>query len=140
MTAFYKPCSMTNRQSICSLLPGILALAALSAAARAHHAGIAYDHERQIAVAGTVKTFKWTNPHTWITVTVPNGQGGSDDWELEGTTVNTLVRAGWTTKTLRPGMKVKMLVSPRKDGTIGGEWNKVISIDGVPFKPPVLNR
>lgn len=106
----------------------------------AHHAGIAYDHEKQITVTGIVKTFQWTNPHTWITVTVPNGKGGSDDWELEGTTVNTLVRAGWTKQTLQPGMKLKVLVSPRKDGTVGGEWNKVIAIDDVPFKPPVLDR
>ena len=120
----------------------ILALAVLAALAagtvsQAHHAGTAYDHGNQVVVAGTVKTFTWTNPHTWINVLVPDGKGGEELWELEGTSVNTLVRAGWNTKTLQPGMKVRILVSPRKDGKLGGEWAKVISIDGAPFAPPV---
>lgn len=124
----------------CSLrvLIASFCIGALPLWAAAHHAGVAYDHENQVTVSGVVKQFKWANPHTWIIVTVPDGNGGTDDWELEGTTVNTLVRAGWTIKTLQPGMKVKILISPRKDGSIGGEWNKVISIDGAPFKPPVL--
>ena len=103
----------------------------------AHHSGVAYDHGNSVTVSGTVKEFQWTNPHTWIVVMVPDGKGGEERWDLEGTTVNTLVRAGWTVKTLRPGMQVKILVSPRKDGTPGGEWNRVLAINGVPFAPPV---
>jgi hypothetical protein len=107
---------------------------------QSHHAGVAYDHNSMVAVAGTVKEFQWTNPHTWIIVNVPDGKGGVEEWSLEGTSINTLVRAGWTVKTLQPGMKVKVLVSPRRDGTPGGEWNKVISINDVPFVPPVAQQ
>lgn len=110
---------------------------ALSPCTQAHHAGIAYDHGNQVTVTGTVKELQWTNPHTWIIVMVPDGKGGEEKWDLEGTSINTLVRAGWTIKTLQSGMKVKILVSPRKDGTPGGEWNKVIAINDVAFAPPV---
>lgn len=113
---------------------------AFSTPLAAHHAATAYDHVNQVTVTGTVKKFTWTNPHTWISVVVPDGRGGNDVWELEGTNVNTLVRAGWTIKTLQAGMKVKILVSPRKDGQLGGEWSRVIAIDDVPFLPPVLRR
>ncbi len=104
---------------------------------QAHHAGIAYDHGNSVTVTGTVKELQWTNPHTWIIVMVPDGKGGEEKWDLEGTSINTLIRAGWTIKTVQPGMKVKLLVSPRKDGTPGGEFNKLISINDVPFTPPV---
>ncbi|MGC3980038.1 MAG: DUF6152 family protein [Steroidobacteraceae bacterium] len=115
----------------------LCAVLACSAGAYAHHAGIAYDHGNQLTVTGTVKEFQWTNPHTWIIVMVPDGNGGEEKWDLEGTSINTLVRSGWTIKTLQAGMKVKILVSPRKDGTPGGEFNKIIAINDVPFTPPV---
>jgi hypothetical protein len=124
-----------RHRSNCLALAGLSLLA--TSIANAHHAGVAYDHANQVTVAGTVKEFQWTNPHTWIIVMVPDGNGGEEQWPLEGTSINTLVRAGWTVKTLQPGMKVKILVSPRKDSTPGGEWNKVISINDVPFTPPV---
>lgn len=123
--------------SLRTSIQGTIAALLLGAATltQAHHAGIAYDHGNPITVTGTVKTFNWTNPHTWIIVMVPNEQGGADQWDMEGTSVNTLVRSGWTIKTLQPGMKIKMLISPRKDGTPGGEWSKVIAINDVPFNP-----
>jgi hypothetical protein len=117
-----------------------LTLLAASPDSSAHHAGIAYDHGNQVVLSGTVKEFQWTNPHTWIMVMVPDGKGAEEQWPLEGTSINTLVRAGWTIKTLQAGMKVKILVSPRKDGTPGGEWNKVIAINEVPFTPPVAQQ
>lgn len=115
----------------------VSALLGLSPCVNAHHAGVAYDHGNPVTVMGTVKEFQWTNPHTWIIVMVPDGKGGEEQWDLEGTSINTLVRAGWTIKTLQPGMKIKILVSTRKDGTAGGEWNKLITINDVAFTPPV---
>jgi hypothetical protein len=109
-------------------------------AASAHHAGVAYDHGNMVTVSGTVKEFRWSNPHTWISVMVPGGKGGEERWDVEGTTINALIRAGWTSKTLQPGMKVKILVSPRKDSAPGGEWNKIISINEVPFLAPVERK
>jgi len=106
----------------------------------AHHANTTYDHGNLITVGGTVQDFHWSNPHTWIDVMVPLGNGEEQLWKLEGTNVNTLIRAGWTKETLQPGMQVKILVSPRKDGEPVGEWNKVISINGVPFNPPVTEQ
>jgi hypothetical protein len=81
-----------------------------------------------------VKEFKYTNPHTWIYLMVPDGKGGEQEWDLEGGSVNMVVRQGWTKNTLKAGMKVKLRIAPRKDGAPGGEWLSVIEVDGKPLE------
>jgi hypothetical protein len=110
-----------------------LLLAGVAGAAWAHHSVARFDREHQIAVEGTVKEFRWGNPHTWLVIMVPNDKGGMDEWEMEGGAVNGLVRQGWTKTTLSPGQKVRVVVSPMKDGSIGGEWMRVLKRDGVPL-------
>lgn len=104
------------------------------AVASAHHSVASFDRANPEAVTGIVKDFKWTNPHSWITLMVPDGKGGQEEWDLEGGSVNMLARSGWTTKTLLPGMKVKLMVAPRKDGKIGGEWLRVLALNDEPFE------
>jgi hypothetical protein len=117
-------------------LISVITVLLMSAAASAHHSVAAFDRDNPITVAGTVKEFRWTNPHTWIHLAVPDGNGGEEDWGMEGGAVNMVVRQGWTTDTLKPGMKVKLLVAPRRDGKIGGEWLRLLEIDGKPFESP----
>ena len=51
-----------------------LALAALLSGmpclAPAHHSFAMFDRERSILISGVVREFQWTNPHTWIQVTI----------------------------------------------------------------------
>jgi len=115
-------------------LAGTAALAAgLASSAAAHHSVARFDRSNPIAVTGTVKQFIWSNPHTWIYVMVPNGKGGTDEWDLEGPAVNGLARGGWKIDTLKPGMKVRLKVSPRRDGQIGGEFTSVLQLNDKPF-------
>ena len=110
-----------------------LSVGLMCTGAWAHHSVAAYDQSKVVALAGTVKEFKYTNPHSWITVSVPDGKGGESEWSLEGMSVNMLVRKGWTRDTIRPGMKIKVRIAPRKDGQPGGEWTSVLELDGKPF-------
>ncbi|MFT3906103.1 MAG: DUF6152 family protein [Steroidobacteraceae bacterium] len=105
-----------------------------AAGAQAHHSVAPFDRNNPVTLSGTVKEFKYTNPHTWIYLMVPDGKGGEQQWELEGGSVNMVVRQGWTNKTLGPGMKVKLLIAPRRDGNIGGEWLRVLELEGKPFE------
>lgn len=109
----------------------------LGTTAQGHHSRASFDEEHLATLGGTVKEFRYTNPHSWILLMVPNGKGGEDLWELEGNTVNALVRQGWTSKTLEPGMRVKLLIAPRYDGQIGGSWKNLLEINGQRFTPPV---
>jgi hypothetical protein len=109
---------------------------AFAAAVSAHHSVAAFDREKPATLSGTVRQFKYTNPHTWIYLMVPDGNGGERQWDLEGGSVNMVVRQGWTKNTVKPGQKVKLLIAPRKDGADGGEWLRLLEIDGKQFVSP----
>ena len=97
----------------------ILALCA-AGSAWAHHTAAGIDRSRTVTVEGTVKMFKWANPHSWIEVEVPDGKGGVASWNMEMTAPASLVRAGWKSTTVKPGDKIKAVVQPMLDGTPGG--------------------
>ena len=49
-----------------------------------HHSNAAFDPNKLITVTGVVKEFQWVNPHTYIYLTVDDGQGGKLEWRGEG--------------------------------------------------------
>lgn len=113
----------------------MLAAAALSLSAPvlAHHSSAAYDTTARATLSGVVKEFDWENPHCWISMMVPDGKGGQEQWNLEGGSVSILVRNGWRSTTIAPGDKVKVLISPKKDKTPGGEFYTVLEKNGQPL-------
>lgn len=103
----------------------VLALAATAAVvgaggAFAHHSTAMFDMNKSVVLNGTVKEFQWTNPHTWIVFDVPNGNGGVDEYGIEGMSPNYLARNGWDKHTLSSGDKVELTIHPLKDGRKGG--------------------
>ena len=108
-----------------------LALAALAATpALAHHSFAMFDRDKPVAISGVVKEFQWTNPHVWIQVMVPDAKGTPQEWGVECTSVNFLRRQGWEKDSLKPGDKVKLMIFPLKDGSKGGQLNKMIQLNG----------
>jgi hypothetical protein len=98
--------------------------------AQAHHSFAIYDSAHQITIEGTVKEFQWTNPHVWIHVMVKNGQGAEEEWNVECTSVNFLERRGWSKHTFKAGDKVSITLSPLRDGSKGGSFRTVNTING----------
>lgn len=98
--------------------------------ASAHHSAVSFDVQHPVTATGVVKSFQWSNPHTWLRLMVPNATGGVDEWEIEGPSVGTLVRQHWTSTTLTPGEKVHVLMARRKDSTAGGSFMQVTREDG----------
>ncbi len=93
----------------------------------AHHSFAMYDQTRQVTLAGTVKTFEWSNPHSVIWV-IRGGMGGQAEelWTVElPTSPGNLSRLGWTRHSLNPGDKVAVDVNPLRDGRHGGSLKKV---------------
>jgi hypothetical protein len=111
------------RLSTISLAAAALAMSA--SAAVAHHSFAMFDAEKTIELKGTVKEFQWTNPHSWILMTVEGQQ-----WAIEMGGPAGLARQGWVPKTLTPGMPVRTLVHPLKDGTRGGQFMAIYLPDG----------
>jgi Family of unknown function (DUF6152) len=106
------------------------AIALSSIPAVAHHSFAMFDADKKVTIEGTIKEFQWTNPHSWILVMVPNAEGAPVQWSLETTAPTGLSRAGWTPKTLTPGMKVSVAFHPLKDGTSGGQFIQLTLPDG----------
>ena len=109
---------------------GGAALLLAGGSAQAHHSYAAFDRDKTAEVAGVVKRWDWTNPHVWLTVSVPQKKGPPVDWAFEGPAPATLRGKGWTRTALKPGDKVTVIGSPRRDGTLGGALVDVILPDG----------
>lgn len=109
----------------------IAAAVALSAtSAFAHHSFAMFDAEKTKVLEGTVKEFQWTNPHSWILIMVNNAQGQAEQWAIEMGGPAGLARQGWVPKTLTPGMKIKTVIHPLRDGNNGGQFMAVTLPDG----------
>ena len=105
-------------------------LLAAAGSAFAHHSGAMFERDKQVELVGTVVTFSWTNPHSWIEIEVPNASGGSDKWGVECNSPNNLARQGWRSTTLKPGDQVTITVHPLRSGEKGGRFMSVKLADG----------
>jgi hypothetical protein len=103
-----------------------------------HHSNVAFAVETVLLAKGVVKEFRWSNPHTWIYITVDDGKGNKVDWAMEGRAPGVLLRAGWTPKVVKPGDEVQVYYSPSKDGSKVGMIARVTLADGrvLPNAPP----
>ena len=111
----------------CALMIGL----GLSNSAYAHHSMNGFDRAKTITIKGTVKQFKWANPHSWIEVEVINDKGMPELWNLEMTAPGILARAGWKSTMLKAGDKVSFGVHPMVNGDIGGQFVSVTFPDGL---------
>ena len=76
-------------------------------AVNAHHAfSSEFDADRPFTIQGTVVKIEWVNPHSWIHVDVPQEDGTSVSWMMEGGTPNALLRRGVTRTVLTVGSEV----------------------------------
>jgi|SRR5437899_1140022 len=105
------------------------AMLVCAAPAVSHHSNSAYQVDQVITLTGVVKEWKWSNPHTWLYLTVDD-KGAKMDWALEGRAPGVLGRAGWDRSVLKAGEKVTVHLSPAKDGSRVGIIARVTKEDG----------
>lgn len=108
----------------------ILLAALFSSTASAHHAFSMFDPSKPLVLEGEIKEFQWTNPHVWVQLLVTQPDGSVVEWSIEGSSPNGLRRQGWSSKSLLPGMKVKLLANPLRNGDAGGSLVNVTLEDG----------
>lgn len=114
------------------LLTTLMAIAGItfSSLSPAHHSTAMFDSSKKITLQGTVKKFMFTNPHSWLYLTVVDDKGVESVWELEGGSTSHMARNGWTYKSVKAGDKITVLISPRVDGATGGSFSSVTLSDG----------
>jgi len=113
-----------------ALLWSVLMAVALVAPALAHHSPAAFDRTKKVTLVGTVKEFRWQNPHTWIELEVPDEKGKQVVWGVELTSPTYLVRAGWKSNIIKPGDKVTIVVNPVRSGEPSGIFVSLTLADG----------
>jgi len=112
-------------------LATLLIAAGLGGSAYAHHSMNGFDRAKTITITGTVKQFKWANPHSWIEVEVVNAKGVTETWNLEMTAPGILARNGWKSTMLKAGDKATFGVHPMVNGDVGGQFVSVTFADGL---------
>lgn len=89
------------------------------AALTAHHSFAMFDTAKTVVLSGTVTAFEWTNPHAYIEVDVVT-DGVTKHWSVEMGSPSILMQSGWKFRDLKAGDKVKVSLSPLKNGDPGG--------------------
>jgi len=101
----------------------VLALAAFSTPAFAHHSFAMFDASKTVTLSGTVKEFEWTNPHSWLRINVTDAKTGKPVlWALELSSPARLTTMGMHSDSVKAGDQVSVTFHPMKDGTRGGQF------------------
>ena len=95
------------------------ALLVLSGAALAAHHSIAaiYDSAKQVTITGTVREFRFVNPHPWLGIDVADSAGRPQAWRLDLDNRYELVDVGMKGDTFRAGDVVTARGSAARDGS-----------------------
>ncbi len=106
-----------------SLKPSLLFAAAaavllIGTRGEAHHSFASeFDARRPIEVVGVVKEMRFSNPHSWIYITVKTDKGDVQDWAFEGAAPNALLRRGFNRDSLPAGTEVRIRGFQARDRT-----------------------
>ena len=106
----------------------------LAMPAAAHHSGGAFDHTKEVTVTGTVKEWRWANPHPAMTIIVADKSGPDASYYFEWPAPAQLQERGWTRNLATVGDKVKITYNPWKNGTPGGLFKDITAADGKSLK------
>ena len=111
---------------------GLAALALLFAAgsARAHHSFAMFDHDHQVRMTGTVKDYRWQNPHVYIELSAPDAKGETRTWTIECANPGILNRVGWKFNMIKPTDTITVIVAPLRTGEPGALLKQIKLADG----------
>jgi hypothetical protein len=101
----------------------------VAASLAAHHGQAAYNTAETVSVMGSVTEFQFVNPHSIVDLNVKDDKGETQAWQGELTSPNHLVRAGWTSTTMKAGDRVTMAGYRAKSGA-NSMWITKISVNG----------
>lgn len=111
-----------------------LALLAVTASssAFAHHSQAMFDMDKCRTIKGTVRTFQFGFPHSWLWIVVPGPQGADDIWGFESAAPVQMMEVNprWKRDVVNKGDKVTIRYSPMKDGRHAGALGTLALPDG----------
>ena len=82
----------------------------------AHHGFANFQMDQTSTIKGSVVDYELINPHVQITLKVEQEGGKSVEWNVEGVSLNMMVRAGFKKDSLKAGDIVSVTGHPGKNG------------------------
>jgi hypothetical protein len=113
----------------------VAGVALASGAAFAHHSFAMFDSSQHKLVEGEVTEWNYNNPHSWLHVRAPGPDGQMTTWSFEGAAIVHAARQGVNGKSYAKGEKVRVVMSPLRDGRNAGALCFVIKEDGSFTRP-----
>ena len=101
--------------------------------ADAHHSSAMFDRSKIVVLEGTVKEYRFVQPHSWISIMVPRAGGAPVRWDIEGGSAARMREAGFTRTSLKFGDRVKIRAFALRDGRHGGALLDVTFADGTVY-------
>ena len=95
-------------------LAGTLSLALGGVTAIAHHSAAAFDTQKTVTVNGTVKSYRFANPHVQLIVTVKKEDGSTVDMDVEAGAASVLNGLGFGKDALKIGELVSVTGNPAR--------------------------
>src|SRR5262245_51004051 len=105
-----------NMQRLVAFVGAALAMIALTPASAHHSFAAVFDGSKTITLDGTVREFRFVNPHALATIDVPDDKGVVRQWIVEFDGRLNLTNFGWTDATIRPGEHLKISGNPERTG------------------------
>jgi hypothetical protein len=109
----------------------VLALT-IAAPAGAHHSAAMFDTSKCSMITGTVRTFQFQYPHSWIWINVKTAASADEVWGLESVSPSQLLEIDnrWTREAVKFGDKITAEFMPLRDGRTGGLLQSIKLPDG----------
>jgi hypothetical protein len=113
-----------------------MGLLLLSYPVLAHHGSANFDRDQVATIKGTVVDYELINPHVEMTVKVAQEGGEAVAWNVEGVSLNMMVRAGFKRDSLKAGDTVSVTGHPGKNGKPTMLLMKIVLADGQTLSAP----
>jgi hypothetical protein len=121
-----------NVKNLCS--PVAVVLLGAPSLGWAHHGTSGfYDQSRVVKITGTVKEFRWRNPHSGLFIVAKDASGKEVVYSLEMGSPNALSRAGLSRQSFKAGDTVVADMHPSYGSPTNGElFSRSVWVNGKP--------
>jgi hypothetical protein len=110
------------------------AAAVLAVPAFAHHSAGAFDATKEMTVTGTVKMWRWANPHPEMRIVADKAAPVQGEYIFEYPAPTTMIDRGYSRNFVKVGDQVKIRYRPWRSGNPGGLYQEVTKPDGGSLK------
>jgi hypothetical protein len=96
----------------------------------AHHTATTLYSDKTVTMKGTVKGWRWSNPHCLLTFEVKGEDGQVVQWLAETQAPNTVYAEGYRPNSFKPDDQITVTVRPAANGRPFGLLTQALLPDG----------